>query len=99
MIKLKWLYLINFCLFGATLLFSTLAQAAVTAPDSYPMQGGREQCASALNSYLHYRHNNSSLDALKLQGLENQIEALCEGYQIRLVDNNGVLSGIVEPMD
>ena len=99
MIKLRWLYLINFCLFGTTLLISTLAEASVNAPSSSHIHSGKELCASALNSYLLYRQNDRGLDKIKLQDMEDRIESLCEGYQVRLVDNNGTLSGIIEAMD
>jgi len=99
MSKLKWLYLINFCLFGATLLITSLAQASVPHLSSTGFQSSKEQCASALNSYLLYRHNDKQLEKLKLQRLENQVESLCGGYQVRVVDNDGTLTGIIEAMD
>ena len=56
----------------------------------------KEKCASALNNYLGYRHESNSADTYKVQKLENQVGSLCEGYQIKLVDNNGVMTGVIE---
>lgn len=50
----------------------------------------------SLNSYLLYRHNTNEVDDFKIQKLEYQIEAMCEGYQVRLVNKDGALSGIIE---
>jgi len=99
MLKLKWLYLINFCLFGSALLISTLADASVSNPSAAGFQSSKEQCASALNSYLLYRHSDSESDNYKLQKLESQVESMCDGYQVRMVESNGVKTGIIEAID
>ncbi|MDH5178943.1 MAG: hypothetical protein OEZ39_07675 [Gammaproteobacteria bacterium] len=77
-------------------LFAVEASAGSYNPSASGILSGKEKCASALNSYLYYRHNSSDVDHLKLQKLEYQIDAMCEGYQVRLVNKDGALTGIVE---
>lgn len=80
-------------------LFSLAAQAASFQSGSMAYLSGQEKCASALNSYLLYRHNASEVDDFKLGKLEYQIEAMCEGFQVKLVNQNGAVRGVIEAVE
>ena len=77
----------------------TTVQAGIHIGTSRGILSSQEKCATALNSYLSYRHESNSADAYKIQQLEDQVDALCEGYQVKLVDNNGVTTGVIELAD
>lgn len=77
----------------------TIAQAGVNPGTTSGILSSKEKCASALNSYLGYRHETGSADAYKVQKLEAQVDSLCNGYQIKLVNNNGVMTGEIELAD
>ena len=87
---------IVFALLAGLTLLVIESHAAVYNPGAIGFATEKEKCATALNSYLLYRHGTQQSDNLKLQKMENQIEAMCEGYQIRLVSKDGGLSGIIE---
>lgn len=74
-------------------------QAGINTGTTSGILTSKERCATALNSYLSYRHESNSADAYKIQRLENQVDSMCEGYQVKLVDNNGVMTGLVELAD
>lgn len=75
---------------------TTSAQAGINAGMASGILSSQEKCASALNSYLSFRHETDSSDDYKIQKLERQVDSMCEGYQVKLVDNNGVMTGVVE---
>lgn len=75
---------------------ATPAQAGINAGTSGGLLNSQEKCASALNGYLSYRHKADSADMYKIQKLENQVDSFCEGYQVQLVENNGVMTGVIE---
>ena len=75
------------------------AQAGVGTGPTGGILSSKEKCASALNNYLSYRHTTNSADDYKVQKLENQVDSMCEGYQINLVESNGVMTGVVELAD
>ena len=75
------------------------SQAGINAGTTSGILSSKEKCAAALNSYLSYRHETHSEDAFKIQKLENQVDALCQGYQVQLMENNGVTTGVVELSD
>lgn len=83
----------------AGLVTATSAHAGINAGTSSGILSSQEKCASALNSYLSYRHESNSADAYKIQKLENQVDSLCNGYQVKLVENNGVMTGMIELAD
>lgn len=80
-------------------LLSSTAQAGINAGTTSGILSSKEKCAAALNSYLSYRHETHSEDAYKIQKLENQVDAMCEGYQVQLMENDGVTTGVVELTD
>jgi len=80
-------------------LLSTTAQAGINHGTTSGILSSKEKCAAALNSYLSYRHESHSEDAYKIQKLENQVDAMCEGYQVQLMENDGVTTGVVELSD
>ncbi|MDH5445025.1 MAG: hypothetical protein OEY52_05670 [Gammaproteobacteria bacterium] len=85
--------------FGFSLVYflmSTTAHGGINTGTTSGILSSKEKCAAALNSYLSYRHESHSEDAYKIQKLENQVDALCEGYQIQLMENEGVMTGVVE---
>ncbi len=75
------------------------AQAGVNPGTTSGILSSKEKCASALNNYLGYRHDANSADAYRVQKLESQVDTMCEGYQVKLVDNNGVTTGVIELAD
>lgn len=83
-------------LFLTVIVGMPLAQAGINVGATSGILSSKEKCASALNNYLGYRHESNSADTYKVQKLENQVGSLCEGYQIKLVDNNGVMTGVIE---
>lgn len=83
----------------AAMVGASAAQAGINAATTHGILSSQEKCATALNSYLSYRHETNSADAYKIQRLENQVDSLCEGYQVKLVDNNGAMTGVVELAD
>lgn len=88
-----------FSLFAGMTLYMVDIHAAVYNPGAYGFASGKEKCASALNSYLLYRHSDQIKDSHKLEKMESQIESMCEGFQIRLVSKDGSLSGIIEAVE
>jgi len=83
----------------AGLITAGTAQAGINTGTSNGILNSREKCASALNSYLSYRHANATTDAYKVSKLENQVDSMCDGYQIKLVESNGVTRGLIELAD
>lgn len=83
---------------GAIMAAST-AQAGINAATPHGIVGNQEKCASALNSYLSFRHETDSSDDYKIQKLEKQVDSMCDGYQIKLVENDGVMTGVIELVD
>ena len=75
------------------------AQAGVGSGPTSGILSSKEKCASALNNYLSYRHTSGSADDYKVQKLEAQVDSMCQGYQINLVENKGVMTGVVELAD
>lgn len=78
---------------------TTSTQAGINFGATSGILSSQEKCATALNSYLSYRHESNSADAYKIQKLEDQVDSMCEGYQVKLVNNNGVMSGVIELVD
>ena len=78
------------------LFLMTNAQAGIGSSSSSSLLNSKERCAAALNSYLNYRHENEAEDATRIQKLENQVDALCQGYQVQLMENGGVTTGVLE---
>lgn len=78
---------------------TTTTQAGINYGATSGILSSQEKCATALNSYLSYRHDSNSADAYKIQKLEDQVDSMCEGYQVKLVNNNGVMSGVIELAD
>lgn len=78
---------------------SVEAYAGTSASGAASFLSSKEKCASALNSYLLYRHNTVNADLFKLEKLEYQIEAMCDGYEIRLVSKDGATRGIIEAVE
>ena len=76
-----------------------VAQAGINNGLTSGILSSKEKCASALNNYLGYRHDVNATDTAKVQKLENQVDAMCEGYQIKLVNTNGVMTGVIELAD
>ena len=74
-------------------------QAGISAGPTSGILSSKEKCAAALNSYLSYRHETHSEDAYKIQKLEDQVDSMCEGYQIQLMEKNGATTGVVELID
>lgn len=72
------------------------AQAGIGSGSAGTILTSKEKCASALNNYLSFRHGSNANDAYKIQKLENQVDALCDGYQVNLVESNGMMTGVVE---
>ena len=83
----------------AGILGSTLAQAGINTGITDVALKSEESCAMAINSYLSYRHEANEIDAYTMQTMENNIDNICIGFQIKLVDNNGVMTGVVEVAD
>ena len=88
--------LMNIMVLVFTALMATTAQAGINPGTTSGILSSKEKCAAALNSYLSYRHEEHSEDAYKIQKLENQVDAMCEGYQVQLMENEGVTTGVVE---
>jgi hypothetical protein len=83
----------------AGLLLTSTAQAGINPGLSGGILSSKERCAAALNNYLSYRQTAHTENASKIQKLENQVDALCEGYQIQLMENNGITTGMIELAD
>ncbi len=78
---------------------SALASINTGTTNSNNILSNEKKCATAINSYLRYRYETTMVNAYKIQTLEEQVDNKCVGYQIKLVDNNGVMTGIVEIAD
>lgn len=80
----------------AMMLAASTTQAGVNMASTHGILNSQEKCAAALNSYLSFRHATDSSDDYKIQKLERQVDSMCDGYQIKLVDNNGTMTGVIE---
>ena len=94
---MKMTYAMGIALSG--LLFHSASQAGINAGPTSGILSSQEKCAAALNSYLSYRRETSSEDAYRIQKLEDQVDALCQGYQIQVMEKNGVTTGVLEAIE
>jgi hypothetical protein len=78
-----------------TLAASNLA-ASIATPASESQYAKKNQCAGALNDYLHYRRTHQFIDESRLTNLENRVETVCQGIRIKFEQQNGQLIGVIE---
>ncbi len=95
---MKLMNLSSLVLMGA-IATSSLAQAGISTNDIKHVRSSEKKCAFAINNYLNYRYETVLVDAYKVQTLEKQVDSTCVGYQIKLVESDGVMTGIVELAD
>ena len=70
--------------------------ASITTPGSDTQYAKKNQCAGALNDYLHYRRTHPNSDEMKLANLEHRVETVCQGLRVKLEQQNGQLIGVIE---
>jgi len=54
------------------------------------------RCANTINAYLELRRDTSEPHVVEAQALEDRIDVVCKGFKIRLVQQNGVTTGVIE---
>lgn len=58
----------------------------------------KEQCANAINDYLRIRREEATGADLqdKINANEIRVEVMCDGFQVRLVNHDGITMGFIE---